>query len=115
MLLLNLPHLQALTTACAPSAKMVFNANGAIFLPTAHQHRDHKAEGISYEDDYKGNALAAMLAPGRIEVRYHSGYSDAEVTRILRNLVALPQLAPRPSAPLPKTHRAGHHRPSLYG
>jgi hypothetical protein len=93
MLLLNLPHLHALTTAHTHSAKMVFNAHGAIFLPTNHQHRDHKAEGISYEDNYKGNALAAMLFPGRIEVRYHSAYTDADVARILRTLLAHPSLA----------------------
>jgi hypothetical protein len=94
MPLLNLPHLESLTTARTHSAKLVFNAHGALFLPTTHQHRDHKAEGISYEDDYKGNALAAMLTRGRIEIRYHSAFTDADVARILHALLTHPDLAP---------------------
>jgi hypothetical protein len=43
------------------SVKMVFNARGAVLFPETEQHRDHKANSISYEDDYAGNALAAML------------------------------------------------------
>ena len=46
------------------TAKMVFNGNGALFFPVTCEHREHKATGISYEDDYRGNALAAMLSPG---------------------------------------------------
>ncbi len=45
-----------------------------------------KAEGISYEDNYRGNAMAAMLKPGAIEVRYHRAYSDGDVARIIRTL-----------------------------
>jgi hypothetical protein len=75
------------------SAKMVFNQNGAIIFPPQHQHREMKAEGISYEDDYKGNALAAMLMPGRIEVRFHGAYADADVARMLARLLGTPELA----------------------
>jgi len=39
------------------SAKVVFNAKGAIFFPVNQEHRNQKASGISYEDNYKGNAL----------------------------------------------------------
>ncbi|MBI1191484.1 MAG: hypothetical protein GC200_12485 [Tepidisphaera sp.] len=76
------------------SLKMVFNASGAIFLPVKEQHRDHKAPGISYEDDYKGDAMAAMLKPGAIEIRFHKRYTDQAVARILKSLLATPELAP---------------------
>ncbi|GJM23753.1 MAG: hypothetical protein DHS20C16_01680 [Phycisphaerae bacterium] len=68
------------------AAKMVFNEAGAIFFPTNAEHRDQKADGISYEDDYRGNALAAMLAPQKMEIRYHDAYSDQRVERIIRHL-----------------------------
>src|SRR5215470_10336923 len=53
------------------SAKMVCNEDGAIFFPASQQHREQKVENVSYEDDYAGNAVAAMLAPQSIEIRYH--------------------------------------------
>ncbi|MFI4917263.1 MAG: hypothetical protein ACIAS6_12255 [Phycisphaerales bacterium JB060] len=45
-----------------------------------------KAEGISYEDNYRGNAMAAMLKPDAIEVRYHRDFGDDDVARIIRTL-----------------------------
>lgn len=38
---------------------------------------------VSYEDDRRGNALAAMLALGRIEIRYHREFSDGRVERLV--------------------------------
>jgi hypothetical protein len=93
MLLLGLDHLTILHDRRVLSLKMVFNASGAIIFPTARQHRDMKAEGISYEDDYKGNALAAMLTPGLFEIRFHKAYSDPEVSQMVKSLLAQPQLA----------------------
>lgn len=74
------------------SAKAVLNANGAIFFSTSQQHRDQKADGISYEDNYEGNALAAMLAPGKIEIRFHKEFTDRAVTEIIASLLAHPDL-----------------------
>ena len=68
-------------------AKMVINEHGAIFFPVSEEHRDNKCDGISYEDDYRGNALAAMITPGRIEIRFHAEFSDARVRRIVDDLV----------------------------
>lgn len=75
------------------SAKMVFNDRGALFFPIDRQHRDEKTEGISYEDDYKGSALAAMLGRGRIEIRVHKSFSDHQVNSVLRALRARPELS----------------------
>lgn len=74
------------------AAKMVFNGSGAIFFPVSQEHRDFKAECISYEDNYCGNALAAVLDRGRIEVRYHRKFSDELVSRIIRTLLSQPEL-----------------------
>ena len=75
------------------SAKMVFNSNGALVFPVSLEHRDRKAPGITYEDNHKGNALAAMLGPGKIEVRYHSKFSDSQVSSILHTLTNHTDLA----------------------
>ncbi len=75
------------------SAKMVFNANGAILFPISQQHREQKAEGIFYEDDYRGNALAAIVSRGKIEIRYHKAFADEQVAGIIKTLLALPELS----------------------
>lgn len=74
------------------SAKLVFNEAGAIFFRTDLQHRDQKGPQISYEDDYAGNALAAMLAPGRVEIRYHRDFRDGRVAALVRGLLSEPRL-----------------------
>ncbi len=88
MLLLGVDHLLALDAGTAFEGKMVINERGAVFGPVSSQHRDLRAEGIAYADEYKGNALAAMLGPGKIEVRFHKGFTDAEVARLLSALAA---------------------------
>ncbi len=92
MLILGADYLTSLLAKSSFSAKMVFNANGAIVFSVSQEHRDQKAPGISYEDDYKGNALAAMLAPGKIEVRGHQGFSDSRVADIVSTLLTQPEL-----------------------
>lgn len=74
-------------------AKMVFNDRGFIAFPTPIQHNTMKAEGISYEDNYAGNAMAAVLKPGFIEVRFHRDFDDRAVARILGTLLATTALS----------------------
>jgi hypothetical protein len=93
VLVLGVNFIQSLSMQVGFSAKMVFNEAGAIFFSSNLQHRDQKAPQISYEDNYTGNALAAMLAPGRIEIRYHRDFADGRVTQIVRSLLAEPALA----------------------
>ncbi len=71
---------------------MIFNAHGAIIFSVKQEHRNQKAEFIFYEDNYKGNAMAAMLAPNKIEVRYHQAFSDKQVARIISTLKDHPEL-----------------------
>jgi hypothetical protein len=92
MFLLGLDHLLALADGNAFDGKMVINERGAVFGPVSTQHRDLTAEGVSYADNYKGNAVAAMLAPGKIEVRFHKAFTDEDVARLIRALSAEPNL-----------------------
>ena len=94
MLIIGADYLATLLAQDHFSAKIVFNANGAIIFPTDQEHRDQKAPGISYADNSGGNALAAMLARGRIEIRRHDQFSDARVKETLRTLLAEPGLSP---------------------
>src|SRR5262249_17050155 len=73
--------------------KMVFNANGIIFFPATQQHRDQKAAGISYEDDYRGNALAAILENGRLDIRFHKDFSPQRVVLVIDSLATVTELA----------------------
>ena len=75
------------------SAKMVLNERGAVLLGASREHREMKAAGISYEDNYKGKALAAMLAPGLVEIRYHAGCTDGAVERLMKHLLACEELS----------------------
>lgn len=93
MNIIGAEHLEALASGSTHQIKMAFNDRGAIVFPVSRQHREMKADGISYEDDYKGNALAAMLRPDAIEIRFHQGYKDADVARIVAALLALPEFA----------------------
>lgn len=70
------------------SAKVVFNDRGAIFFSASLEHRDMKGDGISYEDNYKGNALAAMIAAHGLEVRLHKAFSASRVERIISELLS---------------------------
>ena len=51
------------------------NDNAIAFFPTTQQHRDLKTHGLSYEDEYRGNAVADATLD-RIEVRFHAAYSE---------------------------------------
>lgn len=70
------------------AAKLVVNMQGAIFFSVSAQHKDQSGPGIYYKEGYKGNALAAMLAPGTIEIRYHRDFTDDQVARIMSALLS---------------------------
>jgi hypothetical protein len=56
------------------------------------QHRSHKIGGLSYEDNYKGNAMAVIIHPGHIEIRYHDQFKDERVDSIIKEVKSLPEL-----------------------
>ena len=73
--------------------KLIANENAVLLFPHTTEHRDLKRPGLSYEDDSAGNALAAMVKPGRIEFRFHRHFSDERVRNIARRMLACPELA----------------------
>ncbi len=92
MNIIGLETIQSQLTADFFELKAVFNDKGIIFFPATAQHRTMKAEGISYDDDSAGNALAAMMKPGRFEIRRHGKFSAERVGGIVKRLRALPEL-----------------------
>jgi hypothetical protein len=93
VIVVGVEHVIALANGEAFDGKMVINAHGAVFGPVSTQHRDLSVEGIAYADEYKGNAVAAMLAPGSIELRFHKAFADAQIVELIRELVREPDLA----------------------
>ncbi len=73
--------------------KLLANDRAVVFFPRTSEHREMKVHGLDYEDDSKGNALAVMMSPGRIEFRYHRAFSDARVRQIGTEIVRHPGLA----------------------
>ncbi len=98
MIVIGAEIIQKLIAGTIHEAKMVFNDRGAIVFPASTQHRDMKAEGISYEDDYMGDALAAMLRHDSIEIRFHQHFTDVAVARMVGALLQMPEFAPMAQA-----------------
>ena len=74
------------------SFKVVLNETAAIFLRIGDQHRDFKVEGVSYEDDYAGNALAATVSEDRIDIRFHRAFSDERARGLALLLLSAPEM-----------------------
>ena len=72
--------------------KMLLNEIGVVLFPCTTEHRDAAQPGIHYADDYQGNALAAMVQPGRVEFRYHRQFSDQRVKQLVARMLKLPEL-----------------------
>ena len=75
------------------SVKFILADSAIVFLPVTQQHRDVKSHGLSYEDDYRGNAVAGLITPAGAEIRFHKQYSDEHIRAIWSKLRALPEFA----------------------
>ena len=73
--------------------KILLNDRAAVFFPGTTEHRTVKQCGLSYEDEYRGNAMAGVITERRIEIRNHAEFSSGSVARIVSTLLALPQLS----------------------
>lgn len=93
MKILNPSLLQSALAPNGPTVKFIMNENAIAFFPASLQHRDVKPEGLSYEDDYRGNALAGLIVGGKPEIRFHSGFSDERVRGLWLCLLASPECA----------------------
>jgi len=75
-----------------PTVKFILNDTGIIFFFAAVQHRDVKADGLSYEDDYRGNAVAGIVTRERVDIRFHQAFSDERIRGLWRRVLAAPEL-----------------------
>src|ERR1022692_4554577 len=72
--------------------KALLNENGIVIFPTSLQHATIKLHGISYEDDYKGNALAVIFDGQKFEIRWHPDFTETRVKLLLKDLWKHPEL-----------------------
>ena len=72
--------------------KLPANDVGVVFFPHTTEHRDATQPAIQYADDSRGNALAAMVKPGRIDFRFHRQFSDERVKDLANRILTLPEL-----------------------
>ena len=73
--------------------KFLAHDQAVAFFPRTTEHRDAGILGLTYKDDSKGNALAGMMSPGRIEFRHHCRFSDERVRQIALAMMDLPDLS----------------------
>lgn len=73
-------------------SKMLANERGVVLFPHTIEHRDAKQSGIQDADDSGGNALAAMVKPGRIEFRFHYSFSDERVRQLTKRMLTHPEM-----------------------
>lgn len=74
--------------------KGLLNQNAIALFPAVNggrevQHSETKVGGLSYEENYKGNALALVIKPGIIEIRFHDRFSDDRVGAIVKEVKSL--------------------------
>jgi hypothetical protein len=93
MKIIGTPDLKLALAHPGSSLKCVFNETGAIFFPSTQEHREARAPGIFYEHDHKGNALAAILTPGKFEIRFHEHFRPERVVNMMKTLLADPAMA----------------------
>ncbi len=74
--------------------KFIVNETGIFFFPERNQHNSMKADGISYEDNYKGNAMAGIVKNNSVEIRFHKDFSVHRVKAILSQIKADNELSP---------------------
>ena len=89
----GLESVQTLLESDGYLLKLVAHDTAVHFFPHTSEHRDAKLPGLSYEDDSRGNALAAMVKPGRIEFRFHRSFTDARVRTIAERILAQPDVS----------------------
>lgn len=74
--------------------KFILNDKGIAFFSDKQEHSTVKIIGLSYEPEYKGNAMAGSVKKGRIDIRKHAHFSDEHVKTIIHNIRAIPELEP---------------------
>jgi hypothetical protein len=76
MLVVNSQLIEPSLARPGQTGKFILNESAIIFFSTSQQHNSVKLHGLSYEDHYRGNALAGTFANCRIDIRFHRDFSD---------------------------------------
>ncbi len=92
MLVVNSQMINDSGASPAPTGKFILNDSAIVFFSTSQQHNSVKQHGLSYEDDYRGNALAGIFTGNRIEIRFHRDFTDERVRSIWSQVCADPEL-----------------------
>lgn len=93
MKILNPALLHAALAPNGSKIKFIMNESGTAFFSVSLQHRDVKTEGLSYDDDYRGNAVAGLIVGGRAEIRFHAGFSEERICNLWSQFLAAPECA----------------------
>jgi hypothetical protein len=93
MRIFNPALLESALASYGLSIKFLMNEEAIAFFPVSQQHSDIKVGGLSYEDDYIGNALAGLIVSGKAEIRFHKAFSDEKVRSLWRKLQSLPEFS----------------------
>ncbi len=73
--------------------KFILADAAVVFFYASQQHRDLKCHGLSYEDDYMGNAVAGLVTGGGVEIRFHRDYPDGRIQELWQRVLSSPELA----------------------
>jgi len=93
MEIINSELLQTALASNGLTVKFLLGEGVILFFPVTQQHRDIKSHGLSYEDDYRGNAVAGLVTPSGAEIRFHKAYSDDRIRALWARLRALPEFS----------------------
>jgi hypothetical protein len=93
MLIVGLDQIRQSADEPPRSGKFLLNETAVIFFPLAQEHKDIKLHGLSYEDDYRGNAVAGIFRLGIVDIRFHRDFSDERIRTIWSQLRSEPTLA----------------------
>lgn len=93
MVIINPELLRNALASHGVTVKFLLGEGVIVFFPVTQQHREIKSHGLSYEDDYRGNAVAGLVTSSGAEIRFHRDYSDDRIRALWTKLRALPEFA----------------------
>jgi hypothetical protein len=88
MIIVGVQLIEGSTDQNQQSGKLILNEKAIIFFPSSQQHKDIKLHGLSYDDDYRGNAVAATFSFGRIDIRFHEQFSSERVRTLWLEVIS---------------------------
>jgi len=72
--------------------KLLANDHGVLLFSRDIEHEQISEPDIRFEADSVGNALAGVVKPGHIELRFHDDFGDERVRLLMERMLALPEM-----------------------